>query len=538
MIKKRRLVLIIIVSLLLLCGCRKNLIQEKDLDYISFKPNAFLGTEVQTFGSDDKDQGQYPYMTDLLQYALSQPVITDHQNTGDFMINLVYKDQTVRTFYLDIDLQDQKAFLTEGEKCYSIDSEKYDELLVSEVFNPQLNQEFHGPKLNLLLNDDQLPYIGSGTFYYRSFNHTKKELPYKTSETTADEILVNSSSVAYTINYTLDQQPSEIIENIYKDGKLLQSSPLTEQTIILPTEEGHFTIELVCNWQNITEDYFEGAATYQFFLSNDLPVTFSVTQETAFPGDCFVITAENVNEGQLLKVSAAFYKEEVTFMPYKDYFIAILPIYAWVDPQKYMLTTSTYEPLTDQDVASEHPVEVAYKFFDIQYLTVSADTFAIRSQENIESDTSFLKEARSNSKPEKLWNGAFIQPVEGVITTEYSDTRYTNDDPVPSRHSGIDIANKLGTPIKASNTGYVTMAMSLYLTGNTVIIDHGMGIFTAYCHLDEISVDKGALVQKGDIVGKMGTTGFSTGSHLHFTFYINGTYVNPWTFFEQDLLDF
>lgn len=522
--------------LILLSGCKKSLIAEKDLDFIALIPNAFMDTEAQIIRASSESQNNYSFMTDLFEYTLSQPVITEYKTHKDFTIDLHYSDQTFRTFYLDIDINGQKAYLSEGDKTYSIVDKKYQELIGSELFISFLSTTHHVPELKLSSNDLPVAYVGTGTFEFKSFSGTANTIDYKTENTSTDTIMLSSDVL---ITYTLSTTASTMIENIYQGDVLLESIPLTDHQIILPIVEGDYTIELISSWPSSTTDgLFKGKATYHFLISIDLPVAFSVTQSTALPGDCFVITAQNVNEGQVLKVTTPFYEEEVIFLPYNDYYVGILPIYAWVEPQEYVLTTSTTEPISGLAVSSEHSVEVAYKYFDIQYLTVTADTLAIRSQENINSDAQYLQEARSTLRPEKLWEGTFVQPVEGVITTEYSDTRYTNDNPVPSRHSGIDIAAKRGTPVKASNTGYVTMAMPLYISGNTVILDHGMGIFTAYSHLDEISVQKGDLIPKGDIVGTIGTTGFSTGPHLHFTFYINGTYVNPWTFFEKDILGF
>jgi murein DD-endopeptidase MepM/ murein hydrolase activator NlpD len=120
-------------------------------------------------------------------------------------------------------------------------------------------------------------------------------------------------------------------------------------------------------------------------------------------------------------------------------------------------------------------------------------------------------------------------PVEGKLTTDFAEIRYVNDELSSSRHSGIDLAAPRGTDIKAPNNGKVTLAMNgLLSTGNTLVIDHGMGLFTSYYHLDSISVKEGDVVEKGSIVGKVGSTGFSTGPHLHYAVSIYNTYVNTY----------
>src|SRR5665647_2010269 len=98
-----------------------------------------------------------------------------------------------------------------------------------------------------------------------------------------------------------------------------------------------------------------------------------------------------------------------------------------------------------------------------------------------------------------------------------------------SRHSGLDLAAPLGTPVHAPNNGKVTLAAGgLLSTGNTIVIDHGMGLFTSYYHLNTMNVKAGDAVNKGDVIGTVGTTGFSTGPHLHYAVSIYNTNVNTY----------
>ncbi|MCR4442287.1 MAG: M23 family metallopeptidase [Peptococcaceae bacterium] len=126
-------------------------------------------------------------------------------------------------------------------------------------------------------------------------------------------------------------------------------------------------------------------------------------------------------------------------------------------------------------------------------------------------------------------------PVEGKITTEFGLIRYINN--VESgRHSGLDIAAGRGTPVKAANSGTINLARKLNVTGNTVIIDHGLKLYSTYCHMDKILVKEGEEVKKGQVIGQVGSTGFSTGPHLHWNISIGSTFVNPWLFLDKDPL--
>jgi len=164
--------------------------------------------------------------------------------------------------------------------------------------------------------------------------------------------------------------------------------------------------------------------------------------------------------------------------------------------------------------------------FPIQRLNVSSDLQAKRDESLWEQDRKYTTAAREKPNSVPLWEGAFLQPVEGRISTEFGLTRYING--VDSgRHSGLDIAAPTGTPLMASNSGVVTLARMLHVTGNTVIIDHGLNLFTSYSHLHQIEVEPNQQVKKGERIGTVGNTGFSTGPHLHWSVVIGGEFVDP-----------
>jgi murein DD-endopeptidase MepM/ murein hydrolase activator NlpD len=129
--------------------------------------------------------------------------------------------------------------------------------------------------------------------------------------------------------------------------------------------------------------------------------------------------------------------------------------------------------------------------------------------------------------PQKLWTGDFRVPLDGVTTGgNFGKRRILNGQP-GSPHSGVDFPASTGTPVHAAQNGRVVLAQELFFSGNTVVIDHGLGIYTFYGHLSEIGVKLGDDLESGQVLGKVGATGRVTGPHLHWGLTVERARVNP-----------
>jgi murein DD-endopeptidase MepM/ murein hydrolase activator NlpD len=129
-------------------------------------------------------------------------------------------------------------------------------------------------------------------------------------------------------------------------------------------------------------------------------------------------------------------------------------------------------------------------------------------------------------RTDRLWEGSFIMPLEGDFSTAFGVRRTINKTKL-SIHSGVDIRGGYGTPIKAANTGVVVMAKETFYGGNTIVMDHGQGVYTVYMHMQEFIASLSEVVSKGDIIGLVGSTGRSTGPHLHYTIKVDRSSANP-----------
>lgn len=190
-------------------------------------------------------------------------------------------------------------------------------------------------------------------------------------------------------------------------------------------------------------------------------------------------------------------------------------------------------------VAKQNSLESQYK--DANALLKSLNTSAAEyekafneAEKAMDAARASLQKLLSNSSSSKYVGGEFRWPTKATrITSAYG----TRKDPITkktSMHTGIDIGSGMGTEIYAANSGTVVVAgWSSKGYGNYVVIDHGGGKSTLYAHMSKIKTSKGAKVTKGSVIGLVGSTGYSTGPHLHFEILINGKHTNPMNYFNK-----
>ncbi|MBU26083.1 MAG: peptidase M23 [Gammaproteobacteria bacterium] len=132
----------------------------------------------------------------------------------------------------------------------------------------------------------------------------------------------------------------------------------------------------------------------------------------------------------------------------------------------------------------------------------------------------------------KLDSIHMILPVEGPISGPFGKRRFFNDQP-RRPHSGTDIAAPNGTPIKVAASGRVSLVGDFFFNGRLVVVDHGEGLKTMYNHMDQVDVKENQVVSQGELIGTVGSTGRSTGPHLHLGVVLNGVSVDPALFIPE-----
>lgn len=261
-------------------------------------------------------------------------------------------------------------------------------------------------------------------------------------------------------------------------------------------------------------------------------VILSWTPERPKQGQVVFFRVEARNGGTLRALR--FHDKPVLFFPGTGedrVWHALVGIDAQVEPGVYELEVrSTTGPSSaDGGRVMTARIEVVAGEFQEEHLKLPAAMVDL-SPENLErvrKERALLDALWQRETPEKFWEGPFLAPVPGGKPgTPFGVRRWINGQP-RSPHTGMDISAPEGTPILASNSGKVVLVAEHFFEGKAVCIDHGAGLYTMYFHLKEPRVREGERVRRGDVIGWVGSTGRSTGPHLHWGVRLAGARVDP-----------
>lgn len=325
------------------------------------------------------------------------------------------------------------------------------------------------------------------------------------------------------ISFVAGIQPDVIHVSAQDDatGEMVLDRTLKNTEIPLPQDDGTYRFRIDMEWNDGAKPY-RGTYSCEFVRIIDLPPALEFSAKTVTQGDVITVRMHNVNENETPVLEQLLFKPFILYKGDSGY-TGYLPTNYATSPGEYKIRYGV-----EGGRLAEDYITIRARDFRIQRLTIDpAVESSTRNDAAYAQYNKYFNPVRQTSEDTLYYSEPFVIPAAGRLTTEFGETRYVNGAPTSYRHSGLDIAASQGTPVYAANRGKVVLSMFLTLTGNTVVIDHGQGLFSVYFHMHALRTESGSIVERGQQIGTVGTTGFSTGSHLHFTMSILERNIEP-----------
>ena len=282
---------------------------------------------------------------------------------------------------------------------------------------------------------------------------------------------------------------------------------------------------LSAEWHKADGADYYGKATYAIDVKYYVPAKFSISKTEAYPGDIIAITAYNMSDDENFALAADI-GYEAKFAPMGAHKIALIPI-----SPDFVGKTFSFTLTGDGSEPTEYFLKINEKAEHTENASTQDESVTAhlkagpQSQKQSKYDEIFKNTAEES---QKYWADSFAMPKEGNILLDYG-WKVTTNVGFPYINNGINIQTTKGEPVRASNAGKVVFAEEIPDDGKLVVIDHGMGIRSWYGHLDQIDVNVGDGVAKGQQLGSAGTSGLYTskGPNLYFAISVKNIFVNP-----------
>ncbi|HEY88443.1 MAG TPA: peptidoglycan DD-metalloendopeptidase family protein [Thermoflexia bacterium] len=332
-------------------------------------------------------------------------------------------------------------------------------------------------------------------------------------------------------------------------------SLLVGESVLLPERAEPLSLRLAGNAETqLGLALRQGIPFWQVAALNPAPLYPGAT--VALPGDdasdflpypvtSLTLSAQPVERGQttvLVLETADAVTCEVTYLERTEpcylqnstHLYALVSLSPMLEPAAYEIKLRVHYQETE--LAFKLPLVVTPGRFGFERIDVPPGKEALFDPALLRGENALVNMAADLHTPERYWQAPFDYPVQAAVSS-YFGSRRSYGGSYNSYHSGVDFRAATGAPIHTPASGTVVLAEKLTVRGNAVIIDHGWGVSTGYWHLSQIDVEVGQYVSKSEVIGLVGNTGLSTGSHLHWQLWASGEPVDPLQWVD-DFYDF
>lgn len=509
------------------------IIPPETMEYILFADNVSLYKSDESLEPEILSIEFYTKFNTSLDYIGGKPDISE--NTSEFTIEIDTPVMESVKYNLLLDFESEKAYAGTPEGYYSISADMTEYLFSAETVYNDYKQVMQ-PIPKVLLSSSIPINPSNADIRWIRVKPTDETVLENILESSRQEVTSLEPGSLLTADYKHGQKPDGIVLYEYHNGELFKEYDLLSSEVFVPYYEGSldYTLKAIYEVSSYPDSY--GTMSLDYCFTQDLPTLANMLYNEARPGDVLAFFIDYSGEDESFSIESSLGNFKADFAPYGNSFVMYMPINWWTTPKDY--TATIYRHSGDlKEIFEVYNITVLPDNFETIYqqLVVSDELAEKADPVNTANDYILVREAKSHSNETSYLDGLFIMPLIGEFGTGYAQTRYINGEN-PYRHSGLDIDGDTGDPIIAANRGEVVFSGELVRTGKTVIIDHGMELFSSYLHMSELNVQEGDFVEKGALIGKVGSTGFSTGPHLHWSITLYGNYMNPLWLVENPIV--
>lgn len=259
--------------------------------------------------------------------------------------------------------------------------------------------------------------------------------------------------------------------------------------------------------------------------------TLTLTPEVARQGRVVTLA---VTGAAPLDLTATLLGIDYPLAPTATGAVGVLAVPALQEPGVYTLTLTGNAGGEPTEV--RWPMRVAAGGYGRESITIPPSSSNLLDPELVQQELEYVRSHCLTLSPVRRWSAPFRMPVETPVTTSaYGTRRSYNGGPFSSYHGGLDLRGNAQTPVYAAADGVVSIAEPLQVRGNAVYLQHGWGVCSGYLHMDRLTVEAGAAVSAGDLLGYVGATGLVTGPHLHWEVRVRGVPVDPLQWVEAGI---
>ena len=259
-----------------------------------------------------------------------------------------------------------------------------------------------------------------------------------------------------------------------------------------------------------------------------LPVPFESVEIEPLPvtqGESLII---GVRTREPVTLTGSVFGRRVQFSELGGIYYGLVGVHVLTEPGLYQASLTGIDA---DERSTEITVDIVVEAGEYGYERIQASP-SLLDPAVVAAEQARLDLLRPTFTEERKWTVPFASPCPGTISSYFGTRRAYNDGPYTSYHAGVDLRGSTGTPVHAPADGTVVLREEFAVRGNALVLDHGWGVLTGYWHLSQIDVEVGQEVERGDVIARVGNTGLSTGSHLHWEMWVGRVSVNPLQWLE------